>query len=228
MNDMEPVVVRFPLAGEWCAANTPGHCIPSHGTDALGQRFAYDFLQIDWQKTSGYHWYRSPTWRSRLFGVALNDALCWAQPIYSPFTADVVEAYDGLHERNPAHFIKDMVAALYNSLRVTARANSDLLPLLGNYIILKNAQTYCLIAHAKCHSIKVKTGDRVTAGQLLAEVGHSGNSTAPHLHFQLMDSPDLLRARGIPCAFAAYQTHRNGHWVDVQQGIPGRRERIRA
>ena len=40
----------------------------------------------------------------------------------------------------------------------------------------------------------VAPGERVVAGQRLAQVGHSGNSTAPHLHFQLMDGPDYLTA----------------------------------
>jgi hypothetical protein len=40
------VIVDFPLRGErWVAENTPGDRIPSHGTDMLGQRFAYDLLK---------------------------------------------------------------------------------------------------------------------------------------------------------------------------------------
>ena len=41
-----PVVVEFPLRGEdWMAVTTPAHRVPSHGTDMLGQRYAYDFLR---------------------------------------------------------------------------------------------------------------------------------------------------------------------------------------
>lgn len=42
-----PVVVEFPLRGEWLVERTPSSRIPSHGTDALGQRFAYDFVRTD-------------------------------------------------------------------------------------------------------------------------------------------------------------------------------------
>ncbi|GEM_PF-5659200 len=52
--EIEPVAVRFPLSGEWCAVNTPGFKVPSHGTDQLGQRYAYDFFQIDWSREKGY------------------------------------------------------------------------------------------------------------------------------------------------------------------------------
>lgn len=46
----DTVIVEFPLRGEWMAPNTPGKKVPSHGTDQLGERYAFDFLQVDWGK----------------------------------------------------------------------------------------------------------------------------------------------------------------------------------
>ena len=43
----EPIIVEFPLRGEWLSPNTPGTKIPSHGTNHLGTRYAYDFIQVD-------------------------------------------------------------------------------------------------------------------------------------------------------------------------------------
>ena len=44
----DPVVVDFPLRGEgWVAVNSPADRVPSHGTDQLGQRFAFDLLRVD-------------------------------------------------------------------------------------------------------------------------------------------------------------------------------------
>ena len=47
-----PIVVNLPLYGELFVPNTPGTKVPSHGTDMLGQRYAYDFMMVDWTKTS--------------------------------------------------------------------------------------------------------------------------------------------------------------------------------
>jgi uncharacterized protein (TIGR03382 family) len=55
----------------------------------------------------------------------------------------------------------------------------------GNYVAIKHADgkiTY--YAHLKKYSVAVAVGDTVTCGQKLGEVGSSGSSTGPHLHFE--------------------------------------------
>jgi murein DD-endopeptidase MepM/ murein hydrolase activator NlpD len=64
---------------------------------------------------------------------------------------------------------------------------------------------YALYAHLKPDSIEVEEGDRVTRGQELALLGNSGNTTAPHLHFHVMDAPLALGAdRNLPYVFDAF------------------------
>ena len=50
----------------------------------------------------------------------------------------------------------------------------------------------------------VKVGERVRVGQTLGLLGNSGNSNAPHLHFQLMDGPSPLGSEGLPYTFSSF------------------------
>lgn len=74
----------------------------------------------------------------------------------------------------------------------------------------------------------MRSGDRVAEGRVLGRVGHTGNSTLPHLHVQLMDGPDPLVGDAVPLAFARYEALRGRRWERVERGIPRRRERIRS
>jgi diadenosine tetraphosphate (Ap4A) HIT family hydrolase len=51
--------------------------------------------------------------------------------------------------------------------------------------------------------VKVKKGDRVRRGQLLARIGDSGNSNAPHLHFHVSDGP-TFDTEGLPFVFEGF------------------------
>ncbi|MDT5219887.1 MAG: hypothetical protein QOF15_1992, partial [Mycobacterium sp.] len=69
----------------------------------------------------------------------------------------------------------------------------------GNHIILDIGDgVYAMYAHFIQGSLLVKPGDKVKKGQQIAKLGNTGNSNAPHLHFQLMSGPSLLEADGLP------------------------------
>ncbi len=44
----------------------------------------------------------------------------------------------------------------------------------------------------------MKAGQRVRTGQILGNLGNSGESGGPHLHFQLMNRPSILDSDGMP------------------------------
>lgn len=72
----------------------------------------------------------------------------------------------------------------------------------GNYVLIRHANgEHSLYAHLRHGSVTVKPGDEVKAGAPIAQAGSSGNSTEPHLHFQVIDGPDLNSARGLPVIF---------------------------
>jgi hypothetical protein len=76
--------------------------------------------------------------------------------------------------------------------------------LLGNYIGITHSgklQTY--YGHLRKGSVLVKVGDSVIAGQKIAQVGSSGNSSDPHLHFELWyDSSYYIDPFSGPCGNA--------------------------
>ena len=107
----QTVFVEFPLRGEWMAPNTPGTRIPSHGTDQLGERYAFDFLQVDWSR-SGKPFYNVSPLHYFIFGVPLDDCYCWGKEVYAPFDGLVEVAKDGLKERPIVHAVTDLSYAL--------------------------------------------------------------------------------------------------------------------
>jgi murein DD-endopeptidase MepM/ murein hydrolase activator NlpD len=227
VDEQPPIVVDFPLRGEWVAYHTPAERVPSHGTDLFGQRYAFDFLRIDRDKPG---WKMCPTsLRHYLTGVPLEACYGWGQPIHAPFAGVVVAAADGWRERRRVHFVSDFAVVLKNGLTFNPKRPQAAQMVAGNYVILQMPGTdvHAFLAHARTGSIRVRAGEEVAAGAHIADVGHSGNSTGPHLHFQLMDGPDPLTAAGVPCAFRGYEALRDGEWISVVEGIPAKREFIR-
>ena len=64
---------------------------------------------------------------------------------------------------------------------------------------------YAFYAHLKTGSLKVKVGDQLTTGQVIAALGNTGNSDAPHLHFHVMSTPDPLRSDGLPFVIKSFR-----------------------
>lgn len=220
------VIIEFPLRGEWMAPTTPGKKIPSHGTDQLGESFAFDFLQVDWER-SGRPFYNT-NWLQYLFlGVPLNKCYCWDKEVYAPCDGEIIKAEDGYKERPRVHWVTDSFVALKNAYAFDP-VKDGIQPVAGNYIIMKcSSNVYAAFAHLQNGSITVSVGQMVKKGDILGKIGHSGNSTAPHLHFQLMDSSNILSAKGIPCAFEQYDLYQNGEWKTVYRGVPSDKDRIR-
>jgi murein DD-endopeptidase MepM/ murein hydrolase activator NlpD len=69
----------------------------------------------------------------------------------------------------------------------------------GNRVVLDLGRgQFAHYAHLQPGSLRVRKGQRVRTGQVLGLVGNSGGSTAPHLHFQVSRSAELVKGDGLP------------------------------
>jgi murein DD-endopeptidase len=69
----------------------------------------------------------------------------------------------------------------------------------GNYVVLDLGRgKFAFYEHLKPGSVGVRKGQRVRKGQTIAAIGHSGQSTGPHLHFHVADSTSTLDSDGLP------------------------------
>jgi hypothetical protein len=213
------ITIDLPVRGTWITPNTPGRKIPSHGIDKYGETYAYDFVGVD-ENSRIDKFYNSTVISYLIKGVPLNKCYGWGSEIYAPFDGEVVMIEDGVIERDPVK-LKNDIAYMRKITKQFESGEAEYREVAGNYIIIKKSEkVYALFAHLKINSIYVKEGERVSPGQVIGRVGHSGNSTAPHLHFQLMDNANPRKSNGIPCDFMNYEEYRNGKWEHRDRGVP--------
>ena len=75
--------------------------------------------------------------------------------------------------------------------------------LFGNYILISHKNNeYSLLAHLEYSSINVSIGEKVHQGDLIGKCGNSGNSSEPHLHFQVMNSSKIDECVSLKIKFS--------------------------
>lgn len=187
VNDREAVVVAPPLRGPgWVVANGccseytahRGTVLPVNGAAHVAERFAIDFVQID------------PL--GKLFEGPLDQLSSYpyfGDEVHSATAGKVVGVLDNI-PNTPAGAFPPAITA--------EKAG-------GNHVVVAmGGGRYAFYAHLQPGSVKVKLGQRISAGQVLGLLGNSGNSNAPHLHFHIMDSPHPLASNGVPYRFSDF------------------------
>jgi murein DD-endopeptidase MepM/ murein hydrolase activator NlpD len=97
------------------------------------------------------------------------------------------------------------VTAVVDGIPDSAVPNGNTGQPYGNYVIIDHFNgEYSLFAHIRPGSLRVRQGDLVAAGQALGQCGNSGNSSMPHLHYQMMDKPNQTQARGVAIRHLPY------------------------
>jgi hypothetical protein len=186
--DRRPVVSIGPplrgagyVAADSCcdASRHTRAALPINGHVWLAQRFAVDWEQMDAQ--------------GRIYAgdrEKLESYTIFGKPVVAVADGVVASVTDGLPEQTPGKY----------------PVNISLDQADGNSVILDlGEQGYAMYAHMQPGTIQVRVGQRVAAGQVIGLVGNSGNSVAPHLHFQVMDRLSSLAANGLPYEMRDFQ-----------------------
>ncbi|WP_405700184.1 M23 family metallopeptidase [Streptomyces sp. NBC_01383] len=213
--DPRPAVeVEPPVTGRWTALNSPADKVPSHGVHAYGQTYAIDIVAEPGAESEagseGEPVPARPKFRS-LWPVARRNHHfpAFGAPLLAVADGTVVHASHGSRD----HLSRNSIPALVYLMLIEASVRDvrGAGAIVGNHIVLDLGDgMYAMYAHLRHGSLRVREGEKVRAGQPLAECGNSGNSTEPHVHFQLMDDPDLDVAVGIPFTWRGIGVPANG------------------
>ena len=154
----------------------------------LAEAFAYDFLQIG---PNGKSYQRD--------GRSNADYFAYGKKVFAAKDGAVVLVRSDVAENAPGE-------------------STNLTTPSGNVVIIDHGgNQFGYYAHLKPFTVAVKTGARVKAGDVLGEVGNSGDSSEPHLHFHVMTNADPAQADGIPLVFENWKAQSYSRFPVVRQ-----------
>lgn len=203
----QPIVLDPPLhGGPWVAVYDPqlvgGHRTSIYTIDGRARvpaRYAIDWLKLDGNAKL-----------ARGDKAEIANWHGYGAEVFAVADAVVAAASDDLSD---------------SPLKKTSTAPMPLADHSGNYVTLDlRGGRYAFYEHLKPGSIKVKTGDRVTSGQVIGQLGNSGSSSSgPHLHFHVADANAVLGAEGLPYVFRSFEVLGAYETIDGHQsGDPWR------
>ena len=179
----KPIVVSPPLQGPgWIATNAC--CKPSshrsfvlsaNGSFVTPEVFAIDFIrEVDGRVGEGD-------------GAENSEWFGYGQPVVAAAGGRVVKVRNDMPDVPPGTGIAD---------NPTLHSVDDL---GGNHVLIRMRDgVYVLYGHMIPGSVRVKLGDQIKTGERLGSLGNTGNTSAPHLHFGLIDGRGLLSSDSLP------------------------------
>jgi murein DD-endopeptidase MepM/ murein hydrolase activator NlpD len=171
--------LKLPFKDEWTVIWGGDTKQLNYHVESDAQKNAFDFLVTD---------LRGKTFKTT--GKTNDDYYAFGKPLYAPAYAEVVLVVDG---------VKDNVPGIFNPTFLT-----------GNTVILRTGnKEFIYFAHLKQHSIKVKQGQIIKAGEMLGLCGNSGKSSEAHLHFHIQNVEDMSVATGVKAYFAEIKVNGN-------------------
>ena len=192
--------LEFPFEEEWfISVGGRTHLEGAHHfiTHGSGQRYAYDIGKI----VNGKYYSGD--------GGSNEDTYTFGARLNAPGDGKIIALENNIEDNTRPGIIND---------------NINQSNLGGNYIMIDHLNgEYSLLAHFKKGSIIVSVGDTVVKGQEVGKAGNSGNSTGPHLHYHLQNTPENLSGIGLPAQFINYYADD----ILIERGEPVRNQKVR-
>jgi murein DD-endopeptidase MepM/ murein hydrolase activator NlpD len=202
-------VLGAPVKGAvWLASDGPSNDETNHHRRGIpifnGRTFSSRRYAIDWQQSED---------GSTFSGDALDKHSyhSYGKPVLAVADGRVVKVRDGLPENAPGHE-EDFHPAVPITIKTIA----------GNFITVDLGKgQFAHYLHLEPGTLRVKAGDRVRRGQVLAKIGNSGDSREPHLHFEVTDSPLVMVGDGLPYLIDRYRVQSAADsWQTRTQELP--------
>ena len=169
----------LPFRGEWLVCWGGDAKELNQHHDVQNQRFAFDFVAVD---TAG------KTFKND--GTENEDYYAFGRVVLAPADGVVTDVITGVRDNLPGSMNP------YSAL--------------GNAVVIEHREhEVSVLAHFKNGSIQVKPGDKVNEGQILGLCGNSGNSSEPHIHYHLQNTPIIQDGTGIRCLFDKVSVMKN-------------------
>ena len=186
----------LPFEGKWTVFNGGIGKGLSHSWDIVPQRYAYDFIIMD---DNG----KSFSGDSK----NLNSYFCYDKNVIAPADGVVIK-----------------VSNTHKDSRVNGeKVYCDSWDIRGNFIVIKHAEKeFSLSAHLAPGSITVRKGNRVKQGQVIGKCGNSGNTSEPHLHFQLQNGKSFFASAGLPISFVKINAQEKSNYGIADSRNPQR------
>lgn len=183
------VIVSPIKGGGWVGANAPGEdsshrfaFLYAQGKYYIAQRFA-----IDWNRVNEF----GSVFVKQNADPKKNESYYdYGAAIYSAAAGTVAYISNNYKDNIPGTIppeVQNVENACGNAIGID----------IGN-------GHYAFYCHLKPNSIKVKMGDKVEQGKEIAELGNSGNSIGPHLHFHISNNKYPLASEGLPYIIADF------------------------
>ena len=155
-SSVKSIDLRFPLANGKYAIEQGGNSAITNISHRyrIPGSLALDIIKLNGNGMRG----------GKFFSKDVHDYAIYGDTVVSPCDCIVTTVYDGIKDNIPPHMNTDHRG--------------------GNFVILQKGDIHIILCHMQNHSIVVKKGQQLKAGDTIGRVGNTGFSIEPHLHIQ--------------------------------------------